>query len=269
MNDGSLPGVKYRGVLHAFRTIVRVEGVEGLFKGALTASVASGLSWGLYFYFYEGSKQRYRDWEAGSGVGGAGGSVSPLTSGHHMAAAVEASAFTVVVTNPIWLIKTRLQLQVEATEQSYKGALHAVRTIIKQDGFLGLYRGMVPALLLTSHGAIQFAVYERLKQLCDQHGLSADSRHYFVMGAASKGAATLVSYPFQVVKSRLQQRFDATRVPYDGVVDCVRRTFRLEGVRGFYKGLVPNLYRVAPSSALTLVIYEKVRASLASAASVL
>jgi hypothetical protein len=44
---------------------------------------------------------------------------------------------------------------------------------------------------------------------------------------------------------------------------------RSEGLRGFYKGLVPNLYRVAPSSALTLVIYEKVRASLASAASVL
>lgn len=38
VNDGSLPGVKYQGVVHAFRTIVRVEGVEGLFKGALTGA---------------------------------------------------------------------------------------------------------------------------------------------------------------------------------------------------------------------------------------
>jgi hypothetical protein len=46
------------------------------------------------------------------------------------------------------------------------------------------------------------------------------------MGGLSKGAATVSTYPFQVVKARLQQRFDHTRVPYTGVVDCVSRTFR-------------------------------------------
>ena len=58
-------------------------------------------------------------------------------------------------------------------------------------------------------------------------GLPAqDSRHYFVMGAVSKGLATITTYPFQVVKARLQQRFDDGRKPYSGVADCVTRTLR-------------------------------------------
>lgn len=46
---------------------------------------------------------------------------------------------------------------------AYMALLDAVRVILREEGIMGFYRGLVPALLLTSHGAVQFAVYEQLK----------------------------------------------------------------------------------------------------------
>ena len=59
-------------------------------------------------------------------------------------------------------MKTRLQLQ---TNKRYKGILDAFSRIIKEEGWLALYRGILPALFLTSHGAVQFVVYEKLKEM--------------------------------------------------------------------------------------------------------
>jgi solute carrier family 25 folate transporter 32 len=79
----------------------------------------------------------------------------------------------VFVTNPVWLIKLRLQLQMKRTASEhihaknitqYDGFVDAFRKIIKADGVLGLYKGTGPALLLTSHGGVQFVVYEYLRK---------------------------------------------------------------------------------------------------------
>jgi solute carrier family 25 (mitochondrial folate transporter), member 32 len=72
-----------------------------------------------------------------------------------------------------------------------------------------------------------------------------------------------------VVKARLQQReiptasklVDSALVRgahYDGVIDCVKRTWRHEGVYGFYKGCLPNALRVAPGAAITFYSYETI-----------
>jgi len=125
---------------------------------------------------------------------------------------------------------------------------------------------------------VQFAVYEELKARfpppppaasaggasgagAGPFALSA-SAQIFVFGAASKAAAVCVTYPSQVVKARLQQRLVDGAPAFAGLADCVRRTARLEGVRGFYRGFAANLLRVAPQSALTLVVYEEVKRAL-------
>ena len=76
----------------------------------------------------------------------------------------------VFLTNPVWLIKTRMQLQMKKTSDSYKvkkpytGLIDAARTIVREEGFWALYKGTVPALALTSHGGVQFVAYEFLKK---------------------------------------------------------------------------------------------------------
>jgi solute carrier family 25 (mitochondrial folate transporter), member 32 len=95
-----------------------------------------------------------------------------LASHHHTLAALEAGMLTVCITNPLWLIKTRMQLQSQNHASNYRGMVHAFTTVVKQEGFLGLYKGIVPALALTSHGAVQFTAYERMKSWCAHSGIA-------------------------------------------------------------------------------------------------
>lgn len=122
----------------------------------------------------------------------------------HLLAGIEAGAAMVCVTNPIWLVKTRLQLQVndEGKVKHYRGFFDAVRTIVKEEGPLGLYRGFIPALFLTSHGAIQFAFYEKMKVLVREFtGKEEGEQPAWVsmgLGGNSKIVAAMVTYPYQV-----------------------------------------------------------------------
>jgi solute carrier family 25 (mitochondrial folate transporter), member 32 len=72
---------------------------------------------------------------------------------------VEAGSILVVTFNPFWVVKTRLALQgaetVSGAHRPYTGMVHALRTIAKEEGVRGLYKGLIPGLFLTSHGAIQ------------------------------------------------------------------------------------------------------------------
>ena len=74
------------------------------------------------------------------------------------------------------------------------------------------------------------------------------------MAASSKTAATILTYPYQVAKSRLQDH--RSPVPYAGVRDCVRKILAMEGWAGFYRGLVPNIVRVLPGTMITFAVYE-------------
>lgn len=78
-----------------------------------------------------------------------------------------------------------------------------------------------------------------------------------------------MTYPLQVVKARLQQRSEVLELTsegevrvvkreYSGIADVLKRIFQREGVPGFFKGCVPNALRVAPSAAVTFVVYEAI-----------
>jgi solute carrier family 25 (mitochondrial folate transporter), member 32 len=164
---------------HRFRSfrivggILKYEGVRGLYQGWVPAVIGSSLSWGGYFYFYEQFKRRLVQYKLGpSSTSSSTGTVQAsdvLTSIDNFVVAVAASSVMVAITNPIWLVKTRMQLQLKRAGQQhnirpYEGTIDAFRTIVKDEGLLALYKGVGPAFLLTSHGGVQFVVYEALRK---------------------------------------------------------------------------------------------------------
>ena len=107
--------------------------------------------------------------------------------------------------------------------------------------------------------------YEQLKKSrassIGQSELSATD--YLVLSGLAKVFAGSITYPYQVVRARLQM-YDAESA-YKGAADAVIQVWKQEGLAGFYKGLGPNLLRVLPSTWVTFVIYEKMRYNLARA----
>ncbi|KAL6222343.1 hypothetical protein ACLB2K_005735 [Fragaria x ananassa] len=266
VNDGRVSNLPtYKNTANAIFTIARSEGLRGLYAGFSPAVIGSTVSWGLYFFFYGRAKQRYSK-----------NGDEKLSPGLHLASAAEAGALVSLCTNPIWLVKTRMQLQTPLHQtQPYSGFYDALRTIIREEGFAALYKGLGPSLFLVSHGAIQFTAYEELRKIIvdlksknsTSNSGSSDtvlgplwqlnSFDYAALGASSKVAAILLSYPFQVIRSRLQQRPSSEGIPrYMDSWHVIRETARFEGVRGFYRGITPNLLKNVPASSITFIVYE-------------
>ncbi|XP_041975118.1 mitochondrial folate transporter/carrier [Aricia agestis] len=255
VNDGRTATVpRYDGLSSAFVTIVKKEGVRGLYRGVTPNVWGSGSAWGFYFLFYNAIKT----WIQG------GNARTPLGPGLHMLAAAEAGVLSLIMTNPIWVVKTRLCLQYsEETHLSdnkrYKGMIDGLSKIYRTEGIRGLYRGFVPGMFGVSHGALQFMTYEEMKNRYNQYrnlpiDIKLSSAEYLTFAAISKLVAAGTTYPYQVVRARLQ---DQHRV-YNGAWHCVSETWRYEGWRGFYKGLKPNLTRVVPATMITFLTYENV-----------
>ena len=133
---------------------------------------------------------------------------------------------------------------------------------MRHDGVGGFYRGLLPSLFGVSHGAVQFMIYEQMKNQKSNlnKGETLQNRDYLLFSGLSKILAGTLTYPYQVIRSRLQAH-EAEKM-YRGTSDVIAQILRCEGVLGLYKGLAPNLVRVVPSSCVTLLVYENMKAYL-------
>ena len=147
---------------------------------------------------------------------------------------------------------------------AYKTLLDGTRQIYKSEGIRGFYRGLIPSLFGVSHGALQFMAYETLKtrRRATLASGQLSTVDYLVLSGMAKVFAGSVTYPYQVVRTRLQM-YNADTV-YKGARDVIAQVWRKEGQAGFYKGLGPNLLRVMPSTWVTFLVYENSRIYLHS-----
>ncbi|KMZ73684.1 Folate transporter 1, chloroplastic [Zostera marina] len=273
VNDGrskASPNVHvYKNTTHALYTIARMEGLRGLYAGFCPAVIGSTVSWGLYFFFYNQAKQRYMK-----------GDVVQLSPALHMVSAAEAGSLVCLCTNPIWVVKLRLQLQSSSYQiRKYSGFADTFKTIVKEEGVSALYKGIGPGLLLVSHGAIQFTAYEEFRLMTlrfkkgKYHVNEVDDKKilnsvdYAALGAMSKVTAILLTYPYQVIRARLQvddfvcfqQRPGADGISkYRDSWHVVKETARFEGLPGFYRGITSNMLKNIPSASIAFVVYENV-----------
>ena len=158
-------------------SIVRSEGVRGLYRGVTPNVLTAGSSWGSYFLFYQVSCLSTGDLRSPSTIPSQtiksrlqnGNSHQQLATGEHLVAASAAGLMTLIFTNPITVVKTRLCLQEKLptanvdSKRHYSGMVDAFLKIVKYEGCVGLYKGFIPGLFGVVHGAIQFMAYEDLK----------------------------------------------------------------------------------------------------------
>lgn len=234
------------------RQIFERDGLGGFFRG-LPPTLAGILpARSTYFWAYSTSKkwlvERFSE--------------SPLV---HIASAVIAGVVSNTVTNPIWMVKTRLQLSA-GEAHAYTGYRNVVSRIFKEEGPGGFFRGLSASYWGVTEGAIHFVIYERLKKLVQERkqGTDQDTGHatkleLFGAAAVSKLVASALTYPHEVVRTRMRIPPGPNALPkYRTMIQSLRLIGQEEGIKGLYGGMGAHLLRVVPNAALMFVTYETV-----------
>ncbi|EGV65901.1 hypothetical protein CANTEDRAFT_102320 [Yamadazyma tenuis ATCC 10573] len=204
-----------------------------LYKGLSPNIIGNITGWSLYFTLYEQFKTSF--------------SQSPNTIKYFSASTVS-GLVTSLLTNPVWVIKTRLLSE----KSRYSSMADAIRKIYTEEGVKTFWKGSVPSLFSVFQNSLQFTVYDHLKnsKLLDNLKNDHEIQYYFTASSISKFTAMLVMYPFQVVRSNLQ-KFDSTNI--------YNELRYLYGTNGFYKGFTVSLLKVLPATSITLITYESMR----------
>ncbi|EAQ86749.1 hypothetical protein CHGG_08002 [Chaetomium globosum CBS 148.51] len=176
---------------------------------------------------------------------------------------------------PIDTLKFRLQCEtVQGGPQGNALLLRTAKNMWADGGLRSAYRGLGAGLVgMFPYSAIDIGTFEMLKKsytraVARYYGIHEDDAQIgnvatAVLGASSGALGATIVYPLNVLRTRLQTQGTAMHPPtYTGIVDVATKTFRNEGVRGLYKGLTPNLLKVAPALSITWVCYENMKSIL-------
>ncbi|KAF8727167.1 hypothetical protein AX14_007535 [Amanita brunnescens Koide BX004] len=243
----------------SLKEIYQTAGWKGLYRGLGPNIAGNAASWGLYFWFYNILKRRASHGDVNG----------QLSVGSYLLCSAEASAAVAIMTNPLWLVRVRIFASPPSAPPLYRGLWDGLSTIYRTDGIPGLFRGTALALVGVSNGAIQFVVYEKMKNWGFEHKRKRYEKlgvpwnpeveklsnwAYSFMSISSKIISLAFTYPYQVVRSRVQNNIK--RGVFPNIPITVKRTWSNEGIRGFYRGLGTNMVRVLPGTCITFVVYE-------------
>ncbi|XP_023391511.1 solute carrier family 25 member 45 isoform X3 [Pteropus vampyrus] len=163
---------------------------------------------------------------------------------------------------PFDLVKVRLQNQTEPRAQlgspppRYRGPVHCVASIFREEGPRGLFRGAWALMLRdTPPLGLYFVTYEWLCRQSTPDGQNPSSATVLVAGGFAGTTSWMIATPLDVIKSRMQMAGLKQR-EYRGVLDCIVSSARQEGLGVFFRGLTINSARAFPVNAVTFLSYE-------------
>lgn len=160
-----------------------------------------------------------------------------------MIAGALAGSATVLITNPIWVINTRMTARssTSATNSSSSAqspgkpsTISTFLALLREEGPTALFAGVLPALVLVINPILQYTIFEQLKNILEKRRGRVLPRDVFFLGAIGKLMATGITYPYITVKSRMHVAGKGE--PRDNIGGSLRRIVREEGWAGLYKG---------------------------------
>ncbi|KAH7223463.1 solute carrier family 25 member 42 [Fusarium oxysporum f. sp. albedinis] len=164
---------------------------------------------------------------------------------------------SVFLTYPLDIVRTRLSIQSASFAElgNRPDKLPGMWTTLVQmykteGGMSALYRGIIPTVAgVAPYVGLNFMVYESVRKYLTPEGeQNPNATRKLLAGAISGAVAQTCTYPFDVLRRRFQiNTMSGMGYQYKGITDAIRVIVTQEGIKGLYKGIVPNLLKVAPS----------------------
>ncbi|KAJ3606369.1 hypothetical protein NHX12_025890 [Muraenolepis orangiensis] len=232
------------------------EGVRGFFKGislpVTTISMTSSVVFGTYRNCLQCLSQ-----VRGGAPGG------PNTKPEVFLSGMAAGVAQILVMSPGDMVKVRLQCQTESARgradmPKYRGPVHCLLRIAREEGVLGLYRGALPLMMRDGPSfATYFLTYNIVCEQMTPAGKEGPGWSGVMLAGGLAGmAGWTLGTPMDVIKARLQMDGGRETRRYRGLVHCVSETVRLEGAGVFFRSLGINWLRAFPVNVVVFVTYE-------------
>ncbi|KAJ7459151.1 mitochondrial carrier domain-containing protein [Mycena galericulata] len=242
----------YKNALDAMAKTFKNEGIRGAQRGLGPAYAYQILLNGSRLGFYEPFRRNFNKF-----IGRSPDEQLPATA---IIAGATSGAVGASLGNPLFLIKARMQAYSPAlpvgAQHYYKNSFHALSTIFRAEGPRGLIRGIDAAILRTSMGSsVQLPSYNLTKNfLVSRDILPANSTWTFLASSSVSGLCVcLVMQPADTALTRMYNQPTVlgpngkmVGTLYKNPIDCLWKTVKTEGVRGWYKGSTAHFMRIAP-----------------------
>ncbi|KYK55708.1 peroxisomal membrane protein PMP47B [Drechmeria coniospora] len=248
--------------VEAVRHIVAREGVAGLYAGINSALFGISVTNFVYYYWYEWTRAFFERARASK----------KLSTVQSMIAGAIAGSATVIITNPIWVVNTRIttrkqhadaeaRADLESASAAKSKAPSTVATfmaLLKNEGPQALFAGVLPALVLVINPILQYTLFEQMKNWVEKKRKVTPAIAFF-LGALGKLFATSITYPYITVKSRMHVASHSPKK--EGMSQTLSRLIREEGYAGLYKGIGPKVTQSVLTAAFLFafkdVLYEQ------------
>lgn len=233
--------------LDAAKRIIQREGVSGLYSGLDSALFGISVTNFIYYYFYEGTKSVLTARKTAS---------KSLTTAESMLAGTIAGSATSVLTNPIWVVNTRMTVKDGGEKATTIGT---IKDIIQKDGIKAFFSGIAPALILVINPVLQYTIFEQLRNVIEKKRKMTPLDAFFI-GALGKIIATSVTYPYITLKARLQLR-KREGSESSSLIKGLKQIIDKDGISGLYKGLNTKVIQSALTSAFLFFFKEQLFAA--------
>ena len=245
----------YKNAIDCFCKVIRNEGLIGLYRGLLPQLVGVAPEKAIKLSMDDLMRSLLRNTHDAS-----------ITLGAECISGGCAGDSRVIFTNPLEIVKIRLQVQGEELKINPKLSKKSAIHIVKELGPKGLYKGASACWLRDiPFSAIYFPCYSHLKK--DWFGEGKDGKMLPTMELMASGAgagipAAYLVTPADVIKTRLQVAEREGQTIYSGIIDAASKIYRQEGFKAFFKGGIARVLRSSPQFGVTLVSYELIQRTI-------
>ncbi|KAM4595042.1 mitochondrial brown fat uncoupling protein 1 isoform 1-T2 [Fundulus diaphanus] len=192
----------------------------------------------------------------------------PPPLGVKMASAGAAACIADIVTFPLDTAKVRLQIQGEKQAVEgirYRGVFGTISTMVRTEGPRSLYNGLVAGLQRQlCFASIRIGLYDNVKNFYTGSKENPGVLIRILAGCTTGAMAVSFAQPTDVVKVRFQAQMNLNGVArrYNGTMQAYRQIFLNEGLRGLWKGTLPNITRNALVNCTELVTYDLIKEAI-------